>query len=673
MRIHSIVFLLVLFSTSVFAQDLCNKTGVEKGGYTFDTPSTVCVGQEVRIKDNSGGTEVKYIYGYKGEAASKLSSLNPTTDTKWTFLAAGQYIILQYGKKNGKEMYYCNVVNVRENNQPKASYSTCNNDVIELNIPNDITINNFDFYQISWGDGNAPEVVNKSQLPYNKSRTLTLPRTIKIEGFFTAGSNCPSPSSIILPILLPSAFPLGYTQPFYPNIEKIELETAQTAKLEIKGGFQENGYDLFMTPQGQAYSLNPISKNIKPGSFSVNIPDSTQSYCFYIQRNTNCGLEQSAEICTVVLTDAKAVDKQNIVSWNEYPKTMTGIPNETSFGRYMSRTQTLQKKENSVLLSPISVDLNNGNFIETVDCAKKYCYQIIAQTQGQFYYNAFKGQSISKEICLDRKEIHPNPITDAFVTVNNANNTEIKFNDNSPWTLNRKQYILYRDNGTEYIQIDNSPTNKQFTDNTIDATQKSFCYKVAFVDECESTSEMSPPFCSTNLSEAANGFLQWTNESPFANSTIQAFEVQSFDENTGLPVMETTQTTTTFEPNLDKFEEEAKFRIKAIATDGKESFSNIYSIPVKVKFFIPEAFSPNEDGTNDGLAMKGTFKRFTTFQIEIYNRWGVPVFISTDVTNTWDGNYQNTKAPIDIYTYKIYAKLNDGQEFNKSGKFLLLR
>jgi gliding motility-associated-like protein len=71
--------------------------------------------------------------------------------------------------------------------------------------------------------------------------------------------------------------------------------------------------------------------------------------------------------------------------------------------------------------------------------------------------------------------------------------------------------------------------------------------------------------------------------------------------------------------------------------------------------------------------IRGTLKRIVQFEMQVYTRWGVPVFTSNDVTNTWDGKYQNKTAPTDTYMYKIYVKLKDGQELNKSGKFFLLR
>ena len=105
-QLFKISFLL-LFSSIVFAQNVCNiTTGIEKGGFTFDGPSTVCIGQTVKLKDNSGGTDVKYIFGYSGQAASQLSSITSQTNLDYAFLTSGQYTVLQYGKKNGKDMYF---------------------------------------------------------------------------------------------------------------------------------------------------------------------------------------------------------------------------------------------------------------------------------------------------------------------------------------------------------------------------------------------------------------------------------------------------------------------------------------------------------------------------------------------------------------------------------------
>ncbi|WP_305953206.1 gliding motility-associated C-terminal domain-containing protein [Emticicia oligotrophica] len=658
----------------MFAQDdLCTKAGVERGGFTFDGPSTACIGQEIKLRDNSGGTGVKYIFGYT--PGLDINSTPSQTDTKYTFLAAGQYTVLQFGKKGGRDMYYCDVVYVRDNTQPKASYSTCNNQNVEVIIPKDDKINDYDYYNISWGDGGVPEVIAKNQLPYRKVRTLNLPRDIKIEGFFNGGTNCPSPGSITLPILTPSAFPSGYTQAFYPNINRLELLTAKTAKLEIKGSFQENGYDLFMTPQGTPYPTTPIQSNIKPGTMNITIPDTTKSYCFYIKRSISCGIEQSAEICTVVLNNVIPQESANIITWKEYPTEMTGISNNTSFGRYLNSSQKIQKKENGTLLPLINANGLGGTFQETVNCSKKYCYQVISDTQGQIYYNAFTGKSVSKQVCVDRKEIAATPITESLVTVKENNQVEININDNSPWTLQRKEYIFYRVENGGLTSINSGTLNKQFIDATIDASTQSFCYKVGFKDECGSTSTPSPSLCTINLKQTIGRDLEWTNNSPFGATAIDKFYVQFFDEQTNILNTETIKNAneTTFSPNLDNFEVVAKYRIKATSSNGKESFSNIFSIPINVSIFLPDAFTPNGDGKNDELLVKGNTRRIINFEFQIFNRWGNPVFTTSNATESWDGKYQNVNAPIDNYSFKIYAKLDDGKELIKSGQFLLIR
>jgi gliding motility-associated-like protein len=669
-QLFKISFLL-LFSSTVFAQGVCNiTTGIEKGGFTFDGPSTVCIGTEVKLKDNSGGTDVKYIFGYFGEDASKLAGLNPTTDTKWTFLASGQYTVLQYGKKNGKDMYFCDVVTVRKDNQPKFSYSSCNNDIIEINIPKDID-NNFDFYLVNWGNGASNiEKVLKSEIPFSKIKNVILPQTIKVEGFFNeTNSNCSSASEISVAAVSPN----GYLKPFHPNIEELELIDLGTAKLTISGALNAEGYDLFMTMQGSSFPKIPFKKNVKPGVTIINIPDKTKSFCFYVQRMGPCGIEVSAQTCTLPLFNVEAIGMTNELKWSVYPDPSFGIQGFGFLSGDIKKRQEIEKKENNLSLTNIQLGEDETGYLDKgIDCKKKYCYRIVQNLAGLLFYHYYEGKSISNEICIDRSKVEPPAITETQVSINTNNYSNIKFVDNSNWTLKKEKFYLFREEKGVFNKIDsiNQPTT--FIDK-IDASLKSYCYKIAYLDECGSTSKTSPPFCTTNLSENTAGLLQWNNQSPFGNSLIKTFEIQSFDENTGVAATEATQSTNTYEPKLDKFEDEAKYRIKAIASDGKESFSNIYTIPVKVKLFLPNAFTPNGDGINDDLAMKGSFKRFTSFQIEIYNRWGIPVFTSNDVTNTWDGKYQNTIVPNDTYTYKIYAKLNDGQEFNKSGKFVLFR
>ena len=56
------------------------------------------------------------------------------------------------------------------------------------------------------------------------------------------------------------------------------------------------------------------------------------------------------------------------------------------------------------------------------------------------------------------------------------------------------------------------------------------------------------------------------------------------------------------------------------------------------ELFIPEGFSPNNDGTNDAFVIRNTKDR--KIELEIFNRWGNRVYRSSDYKNDWDGRCQ---------------------------------
>jgi gliding motility-associated-like protein len=82
--------------------------------------------------------------------------------------------------------------------------------------------------------------------------------------------------------------------------------------------------------------------------------------------------------------------------------------------------------------------------------------------------------------------------------------------------------------------------------------------------------------------------------------------------------------------------------------------------------YIPNSFSPNSDGLNDNFEVRGNVE---SYEINIFNRWGELIFIGDDINTSWDGNYKNTDAQIEVYVYHIYyqvldsgARINDKYE-----------
>jgi len=83
------------------------------------------------------------------------------------------------------------------------------------------------------------------------------------------------------------------------------------------------------------------------------------------------------------------------------------------------------------------------------------------------------------------------------------------------------------------------------------------------------------------------------------------------------------------------------------------------------EIWIPSGFSPNEDGENDYLVIKGN--EYYTIKIQIINRWGNTVYESSDYQDDWNGKpntgllIDNNIVPEGTYFYIIDLNNNSKQ------------
>ena len=94
-------------------------------------------------------------------------------------------------------------------------------------------------------------------------------------------------------------------------------------------------------------------------------------------------------------------------------------------------------------------------------------------------------------------------------------------------------------------------------------------------------------------------------------------------------------------------------------------------ISVEVGYSVPNAFSPNGDGVNDKVFVRGFGISKVSFQI--FNRWGELVFATTDINTGWDGYYKGKLQPQDVYHYSAVVEFYTGEKLAKKGDITLLR
>ena len=87
--------------------------------------------------------------------------------------------------------------------------------------------------------------------------------------------------------------------------------------------------------------------------------------------------------------------------------------------------------------------------------------------------------------------------------------------------------------------------------------------------------------------------------------------------------------------------------------------------------FVPKGFTPNDDGLNDILYVRGN--AIAEMNFVVYNRWGEKVFESTDKDMGWDGKVNGKKLPPDVFGYYLSIKCVKGETFLKQGNVTLIR
>lgn len=100
------------------------------------------------------------------------------------------------------------------------------------------------------------------------------------------------------------------------------------------------------------------------------------------------------------------------------------------------------------------------------------------------------------------------------------------------------------------------------------------------------------------------------------------------------------------------------------------------TIPVEIKpvftIYIPNAFTPDGNGTNDFFTAKG--QEITEFRMMIFNRWGELIFETDNIEKGWDGraNGGNDIAQDGVYVYKIEVRDFRNKYYDYMGHVTLL-
>ena len=251
--------------------------------------------------------------------------------------------------------------------------------------------------------------------------------------------------------------------------------------------------------------------------------------------------------------------------------------------------------------------------------------------------------------------------------------------------------------GGEYVEIDTlqrlTPGEEvfEFRDGKVDADSISWFYRVVVIDVCGNevvwSNEANTMVVGANINqETLNVDLEWGDyngwdEFATGPSAIAIYRYQNgvFDDT---PIVTLPPDATEYTDNVtNEYESTGQlcYLVQAIEDVNNPygyqdtSNSNVICVFAKPRIYVPNAFTPNDDGLNDVWYPGLFFTDKSDYQLLIFDRWGQNVFSSTNPQEGWDGRANGSVPHTDVYMYRITYGNGQGEILTKTGRVTLLK
>ena len=106
-------------------------------------------------------------------------------------------------------------------------------------------------------------------------------------------------------------------------------------------------------------------------------------------------------------------------------------------------------------------------------------------------------------------------------------------------------------------------------------------------------------------------------------------------------------------------------------------YITVHTLCNGLNLFIPNTFSPNNDGNNDWFFPRGKGE-FNVRSFSVFNKLGQLVYQKNNLSvnnerDGWNGNYYGNPAPTDVYFYSIEIICSNAHTFTMKGNISLIR
>ncbi|MBL7812344.1 MAG: PKD domain-containing protein [Bacteroidetes bacterium] len=402
------------------------------------------------------------------------------------------------------------------------------------------------------------------------------------------------------------------------------------------------------------------------------------SYCHLITQRNFCNRSSDSLAviphCTI---ETRAVGDTNcsVVTWSAY----------SGWNQVQKYRIWRKKKSESTFVLLDSVDGATLRYVDSaIMCHVEYDFKIEGVEKNGWLQNSFSDTAHAKPI--DHFVVPPPELWRTTVDTNTFTHTE--------WIpLGKLKYDIdhYRlwkyDNNTWNVLADSlAPQLRFLNDWNTNVQNQTYTYAVDATDVCNHTSARGNVGRSILLSVSPTSDelypqLSWT---PYIvwKEGVKEYKIERSIEHS--PFMEIgrvdAQTLTYTDKTLPtECARDFVYRITALRNptplhkDSLQciSVSNYSTFYPEIRFYIPNAFTPNGNQLNEGFHPKGVY--FYKYEMKIYNRYGQKVYEGDTCMNAWDGTYNGEKSPDGVYAYAITVWDLKGKVYRFGGTLHLLR
>ena len=124
---------------------------------------------------------------------------------------------------------------------------------------------------------------------------------------------------------------------------------------------------------------------------------------------------------------------------------------------------------------------------------------------------------------------------------------------------------------------------------------------------------------------------------------------------------------------IHEFEASGTYDVWLTVTDSNQCIDSVmHTIIMYYDFvlYMPNSFTPNDDGDNDSFGPKGLrMEEYQSYEFLVFNRWGEIIFKTTDINEWWDG----TDCQNGTYSWAIAIVDELGSMHKKVGEVLLMK